>query len=116
MTDPARNIDLPPEIADAMEAAGFSPKVSTLMSIIADFKAAKAAASAAAARATELERDAEIMWPLKMIVPLKIRYEDARRAADAGRLKATKVGGRWFCTEADMARWAPTSRRGQRER
>ena len=116
MTDPARNINLPPEIADAMETAGFSPEASTLMQIIADFKEAKSDASAAAARAAELERDAEIMWPLKMIVPLKIRYEDARRAADAGRLKASKVGGRWFCTEADMARWAPTSRRGQRQR
>jgi hypothetical protein len=116
MTNPAPKNDLPPEITDAMEAAGFSPRAATLLQIIEEFKEAKAAASAATARVAKLERDAEIMWPLKMIVPLKIRYEDARRAADAGRLKATKVGGRWFCTEADMARWAPTSRRGQRER
>jgi len=47
MTDPARNINLPPEIADAMETAGFSPEASTLMQIIADFKEAKSDASAA---------------------------------------------------------------------
>jgi len=112
MTYPARNVDLPPEIADAMERAGFSPKVSTLMQIIADFKAAKAA-TAAAPRTAGLEEE---LFPLKAIVPLDIRYEDARRAAAAGRLKATRTGERWFCTKADMARWAPTSRRGQRKR
>jgi hypothetical protein len=116
VTDPARKIDLPPEVVVAMESAGFAPEVSTLMSIIQDFAQAKADASAAAARAAELERDTEELWPLKAIVPLEIRYEDARRAAKAGRLKATEVRGRWFCTKADMARWAQTSRRGQRKR
>jgi hypothetical protein len=35
--DPARLIDpaLPPEIADAMKTAGLSPKLATLMNIIA---------------------------------------------------------------------------------
>ena len=115
MTYPARNVDLPPEIADAMEAAGFSPEASTLMQIIADFKAAKAAASAAS-RTADPGSAGEELLPLKAIVPLDIRYEDARRAAAAGRLKATRTGERWFCTKADMARWAPTSRRGQRKR
>jgi len=115
MADPARKTDpaLPAEIADAMEAAGFPPEVPTLMEIIEDFARAKAEARTKAERVAELERSAEESWPLKAVVPLSVRYEDARRAAEAGRLGAIKIGGRWFCTKAEMARWVAAHGRGR---
>jgi hypothetical protein len=60
MPDPARLIDpaLPVEITDAMETAGFSPKVTTLMRIIEDFARAKAEVRAKTERLAELERAA----------------------------------------------------------
>jgi hypothetical protein len=106
---------LPPEIAEKMTAAGFSPQVATLVEIIEDFARAQAEARAKAARVAELERAAEEMWPLKRLVPLGESYEIARRAAERGVLGATRVGGRWFCTEAEMERWvAATGRRQHR--
>jgi hypothetical protein len=113
MADPARIPDqsLPPEIAEKMTAAGFSPQAATLVEIIEDFARAQAEARANAARVVELERATEEMWPLKRLVPLGESYEKARRAAERGLLSATKVGGRWFCTKADMARWVATTGR-----
>jgi hypothetical protein len=106
---------LPPEIAEKMTAAGFSPQVATLVEIIDNFARAQAEARAKAARVAELERGAEEMWPLKRLVPLGKSYEIARRAAERGVLGATRVGGRWFCTEAEMERWiAATGRRQHR--
>jgi hypothetical protein len=112
MTDPARIIDppLPPEIADRMESAGFSPKIATLMEIIENFARLQAEARAKAERVTE----AEEMWPLKGLVPIGVEYEQARRAAERGHLVASKVGGRWFCTEAEMACWVAATGRRQR--
>ncbi|SHG08564.1 hypothetical protein [Bradyrhizobium erythrophlei] len=114
MADPAASTDqsLPPEIAEKMTAAGFSPQVATLVEIIEDFARAQAEVRAKAARVAELERAAEEMWPLKRLLPLGESYELARRAAERGVLGATRVGGRWFCTKAEMERWvAATGRR-----
>jgi hypothetical protein len=102
---PVTNQSLPPEIAEKMKAAGFSPQVATLVEIIENFAQAQAEARAKAERVAQLERAAEEMWPLKRLVPLGESYEKARRAAEHGLLSATKVGGRWFCTKADMACW-----------
>jgi hypothetical protein len=98
---------LPPEIAERMESAGFSPQVETLMQIITDYRRLQAEAHAKAERVTETEE----MWPLKGLVPMGVEYEHARRAAERGLLVAEKIGGRWFCTKPSMARWvAMTSR------
>jgi UDP-3-O-[3-hydroxymyristoyl] glucosamine N-acyltransferase len=105
---------LPPEIAEKMTAAGFTPQVATLVKIIENFARAQADARAKAARVAELERSAEEMWPLKRLVPLGESYEIARRAAERGVLGATRVGGRWFCTEAEMERWVAATGRRQR--
>jgi hypothetical protein len=112
MTDPARIIDppLPPEIADRMESAGFSPRVETLMQIITDYPRLQAEARAKTERVTE----AEEMWPLKGLVPMGVEYERARRAAERGHLIAEKIGGRWFCTKPGMARWVAATGRRQR--
>ena len=116
MVDPARIPDqsLPPEIAEKMTAAGFSPQVATLVEIIENFARAQADARAKAVRVAELERAAEEMWPLKRLVPLGESYEIARRAAERGVLGATRVGGRWFCTKAEMERWVAATGRRQR--
>jgi hypothetical protein len=115
MADPARITDqsLPSEIAEKMTAAGFAPQVATLVEIIEDFARAQADARAKAKRVAELERAADEMWPLKRLVPLGESYEKARRAAERGLLSATKVGGRWFCTNADMARWVAETGRSR---
>src|SRR5882757_231041 len=115
MADPAPITDqsLPLEIAEKMMAAGFSPLVATLVEIIENFARAQAEARAKAERVAELERAAEAMWPLKRLVPLGESYEKARRAAERGLLSATKVGGRWFCTKADMARWVAETGRSR---
>ena len=112
MTDPTRIIDppLPPEIADRMESAGFSPQAETLMQIITDYPRLQAEARVEAERISK----AEEMWPLKGLVPIGVEYERARRAAERGHLVATKVGGRWFCTEAEMACWVAATGRRQR--
>ena len=116
MADAATVTDqsLPPEIAEKMTAAGFSPQVATLVKIIDNFARAQAEARAKAARVTELERAAEEMWPLKRLVPLGGSYEIARRAAERGVLGATRVGGRWFCTKVEMERWVAATGRRQR--
>jgi hypothetical protein len=111
---PIANQSLPPEIAEKMAAAGFSPQVATLVEIIEDFARAQADARAKAARVAELERAAEEMWPLKRLLPLGESYELARRAAERGVLGATRVGGRWFCTNAEMERWVAATGRRQR--
>lgn len=82
MTSPARIADqpLPPEIADQMESAGFSPQVETLMEIITDYRRLQTEARAKVERVTE----AEEMWPLKGLVPIGVEYEQARRAAERG--------------------------------
>src|ERR1700761_7205366 len=105
MADPApiTHQSLPPEIAEKMTTAGFSPQVATLVEIIENFARAQADARAKAARVVELERAAEEMWSLKGLLPLGESYELARRAAERGVLGATRVGGRWFCTKAEMA-------------
>jgi hypothetical protein len=113
MTDPTHIIDppLPPEIAERMETAGFSPKVATLMEIIENFARLQAEARAKADRATN---PAEEMWPLKSLLPIGVKYEQARRAADSSRLAAEKIGGRWFCTKLAVARWLAATGRRQR--
>jgi hypothetical protein len=114
MANPARIADrpLPSEVVEKMTAAGFLPQVEILVEIIENFSRMQAEARAGAERTAEPERATEEMWPLKVIVPLTVNYEEARRAAERGHLGATKIGGRWFCTEAEMERWvAATGRR-----
>jgi hypothetical protein len=112
VTDAAPIIDpsLPPEIAEWMESAGFSPRVETLMKIITDYRRLQAEARAKAERVTE----AEEVWPLKGLVPIGVEYEQARRAAERGLLVAEKIGGRWFCTKPMMARWVAATGRCRR--
>jgi hypothetical protein len=111
---PVTDQSLPPEIAEKMTAVGFSPQVATLIEIIENFARAQADARTKAERVAELERAAEEMWPLKGLVPLGVSYENARRAAERGVLGSTRVGGRWFCTKAEMARWVAATGRRQR--
>jgi len=80
MTDVAHNITLPPEIADAMETAGLSPEVPTLMKIIEDFAKAEAEVKASP-DAEPVER----MWPLMKLLPVDVDYQKAFRAAKSGR-------------------------------
>jgi hypothetical protein len=105
VTDPARNDDLPRAVADALETAGVEPKLATLMGIITEFQEMKRKAAAAAA--ASVEPAGEKLWPLMKLVPVGVRYERARRAAEDGRLEAEQLGdsNRWFCTEAAMDRW-----------
>jgi hypothetical protein len=115
MADPARITDqsLPPEIAERMESAGFSPQISALMEIITHYQRLQADASEKA----ELERAAEprkVMWPLKVRLPLHVSYETARRAAERGTLVATKTGGRWFVVDDDLQNWLAATGRLQR--
>jgi hypothetical protein len=112
MTDPARKLDpdLPPEIADALEASGFSPKLATLMSIIEEFAKAKAEVKASPANADRVEQ----MWSLMKLLPVHVNYQKALRAAKSGQLEATKVGGRWFCTKRAMALWLAQTGQGKR--
>jgi len=101
MAAPARTTDqpLPPEIAEKMEAAGFSPEIATLMEIIDNFSRLQAEARPSARRV------AEPMWPLKSRLPVHVPYQTGLRAAERGTLAAEKIGGRWFVTDADMQTW-----------
>ncbi|MGY8634292.1 hypothetical protein RAD15_17590 [Bradyrhizobium sp. 14AA] len=103
---------LPAEIADAMETAGFSPKLATLMSIIKEFGKAKAEVKASPANVAT----AEPMWPLKGLLPLHVDYQKALRAIKSGQLDAVKLdgGGRWFCTERAMDDWLSKTGQGKR--
>jgi hypothetical protein len=103
MSVPARTTDQPlsPEIADAMETAGLSPKLATLMLIIEEFAKAKADAKASPANAGAVEP----MWPLQGLLPVRVNYQKALRAAKSGQLEAEKLGGRWFCTKRAMGDW-----------
>jgi hypothetical protein len=102
VSDPARKIDpdLPPEIASAMEAAGHSPKLATLMNIIVEFQRLKEAT----AKASDAEPTAD-KQPLMKLLPVGVEYERARRAAGRGDLEAEKPSGRWLSTERAVARW-----------
>jgi hypothetical protein len=110
-TDPP----LPVEIAEALETAGYPPKLTALMSIIDEFVKARAEAK----RATTEAQPAEEMRPLQALV-LPIRgshfagYQKALRAAKSGQLDAVKIGGRWFCTQRAMNDWL--ARAGQSKR
>jgi hypothetical protein len=103
---------LPAEIADALETAGFSPKLTTLMSIIEEFAKAKAEVKASPADAGTVEP----MWPLKGMLPLQVDYQKALRAIKSGQLDAMKLdgGGRWFCTKAAMDDWLAKTGQGKR--
>jgi hypothetical protein len=105
MTDPARNTDpsLPREVVEKMTAAGLSPKLATLMEIIEDFARLQAEAreKPEGARVAEPER----AFPLMSLLPSHVSYRVGLQAAERGVLGAFKVGGRWFCTQAEMDRW-----------
>ena len=45
------------------------------------------------------------LYPLKPMLPSHVSYEVGRRAAADGDLRATKYGGDWFVTEADVTEW-----------
>jgi len=101
MSNPAHKIDppLPVEIADAMEAAGLSPRLATLMATIDEFRRMKADAAKA---------PSEDKRPLEKLLPDGVKYERARRAAKRGELQAEKPYGRWQSTESWVAAWLPT--------
>jgi hypothetical protein len=85
--------DLPEEISDAMQAAGFAPTLPNLKELIAN-----------AAHEHEAKERRQ-QWPLLWLVPAHVNEEVARRAADSGVLVAERVGGRWFGTVDDMQIW-----------
>ncbi|MGY4349798.1 hypothetical protein ACVWXM_006291 [Bradyrhizobium sp. GM7.3] len=103
MGAPAKKADpeLPAEIAAAMQSAGFSPELPILKQIIANFAAAKGEAKSATTGAQPPVR----MWPMQALLPVRVSYQKALRAANSGQLGATKIGGRWFCTSRAMECW-----------
>jgi hypothetical protein len=90
MPDPARVIDaaLPVDIADAMETAGLSSKLATLMNIIEEFAKAKAGANSSPASAEPVEE----MWALQKLLPVRVNYQKALGAAKSG---AARSGEDW---------------------
>ncbi len=105
-----RDDELPPEIAERMEAAGLKPEISVLSEIIANFPRMQAEARTKAERRS----DVALQWPLKGLLPVDIAYETARRSAERGELRAEKIGGRWFSTEADVQSWLAATGRLKR--
>jgi hypothetical protein len=88
---------LPAAVAAKLTAAGYSPEVATLIRIIDDFTQQRRE------QAAKLDDEPQ---PLKQVVPDGVSYERARRAAEAGRLVAEKIGAtRWSCTPSAMAGW-----------
>lgn len=79
MNDAAEKVQLPPEIADAMEAIGEKPDMPTLVSILANFAKDRAARDVAAGYDPD-------ELPLRQVLPDWTWYEPARRACDEGRL------------------------------
>jgi hypothetical protein len=107
--------ELPAEIVAAMQAAGYSPKLTTLMSIIEEFTKAKARDHTLATEAKPVEE----MRPLQaLVLPIRAShyagYQKALRAAKSGQLEAVKIGGRWFCTERAMNEWLAKTGQGNR--
>lgn len=92
--------ELPEEISDAMQAAGFAPTLPSLRELIAN---ARAEASAKT-EAREVE-----LFPLKACLPLHISYETGRRACASGALRATKLGGDWFVAREAVSEWLASS-------
>jgi hypothetical protein len=95
MANSAQNLDqpLPDEIADALEAAGL-PRNSTMMDIIVAFHRMKDAAA-----------KPEEKQPLGKLLPVGLKYERARRAAERGELQAVMPNGRWLSTKSWVAGW-----------
>lgn len=89
----------PEQIAAEIEGAGIALTKQDLQAMIA-----KARADAEQTKAREVE-----LFPLKPMLPLHVSYEVGRRAAASGELRATKIGGDWFVTKADVADWLATS-------
>ena len=89
----------PEQIAAEMEAAGIALTKQDLQAMIA-----KARADAEQTKASAVE-----LFPLKPMLPSHVSYEVGRRAAASGALRAQKLGGDWFTTEADVAAWLATS-------
>jgi hypothetical protein len=83
--------DLPEEIVDAMQAAGFVPTLPSLKELIAN--------------ASTHEHENLRQWPLLALLPAHVNAEVCRRACDQGLLVAERVGGRWYCTVSDMEIW-----------
>ena len=94
---------LPPEVVSAMESAGLRPEIATLFEVIESFRCmqAEARAKPEAGRVAEPER----ALPLKGLLPSHVSYRVGLQAAERGVLGAFKIGGRWFCTQAEMVRW-----------
>jgi hypothetical protein len=86
--------DLPEEISDAMQAAGFAPTLPNLRELIANARAREHEA--------ELRRQ---QWPLLALIPSSVNAEVARRAADQGLLVAERIGGRWFASVSSVETW-----------
>jgi hypothetical protein len=116
MSDPARKVELPAEIADAMEAAGIPAGVSKLMEIIAEFHRLKEASAKAPANAESVEPMFELGTLLPVHLDYSKIYQKALRAAKSGQLEAKKLngGGRWFCTKRAMQYWLAKTGQGKR--
>ena len=87
------------EVLVELHAAGIAPTLPSLRELIAN---ARAEAEQTKAREVEL-------FPLKPMMPSHVSYEVGRRAAASGELRATKLGGDWFVTKADVADWLVSS-------
>jgi hypothetical protein len=101
MAKPAPPPELPQEIAREMANVGLAPEVAVLQKIIAEFARARAAPKVGPA----LEPTLIEQFPLKGLLPTHVSYQTGRRQAEAGTLRATKIGGRWFATRADVESW-----------
>ena len=88
----------PEQIAAEIEAARIPLTAGNLQAMIA------------AARAQDRTEVREVqIYPLKACLPLHVSYETGRRACASGDLRATKIGGDWFVTKADVTDWLASS-------
>jgi hypothetical protein len=91
----------PEQIAAEIGSAGIPLTAGSLHAMI---NAARAEASTKAAEARAVK-----LFPLNPMLPSHVSYEVGRRAAASGALRAEKLGGDWFTTEADVAAWLTAS-------
>jgi hypothetical protein len=101
--------ELPAPIADALVDVGVKPEIATLLRIISDF--AQNRDARIGGNASNLPRVEQ--WPLKSALPSNISYEVARKACERGEL-GQKIGGRWFMSSQELARWIAQTGRGKR--
>ena len=93
------------------QAEGYSAESQTLLATVETLRQ-QLAAQAALIEQLQAAAPSEELKPLKALLPTRIAYETARRAADAGELTAQKPFGRWLSTEANVAKWIARTGRG----